>query len=131
MYSFGSPRIFNLALSQRYSKLIPDSFRVVAEGDLVTNLPPPYFYKHVGTEVVVDGVGSGSLVIDPSFMERRLRIHSKRRLGEHRLNCYRRALEGCMAALSRLNLSNNDLGNRSDLWVEQPKETAESPSEEK
>jgi len=36
---------------------------------MVTGLPP-YGYKHVGTAVIVDGKGSGSLVIDPNFMER-------------------------------------------------------------
>ena len=48
MYSFGSPRIFNAALATRYKKLIPDSFRVVADGDVVTGMPP-WGYKHVGT----------------------------------------------------------------------------------
>lgn len=51
------------------STKIPDTFRIVTDGDIVAGVPS-WGYKHVGTEVVVDGNGSGSLVIDPSFMER-------------------------------------------------------------
>lgn len=38
---------------------------------------------------------------------RRLRINTKRRLAEHSMNFYRRALEGCMA-VARLNLLERD-----------------------
>lgn len=57
--------------------------------------------QHVGTEVVVDGQGSGSLVIDPSFMERRLRTRTRSRLREHMLSSYERALVGALEAGSR------------------------------
>lgn len=40
------------------------------------------------------------------FPNRRLRVNSKRRLSEHSLNYYRRALEGCEAASHRLGADN-------------------------
>eukprot|EP01035_Chromulina_nebulosa_P018490 gene18490-24205_t len=51
---------------------VPNSFRVIVDGDLVTRLPPSG-YSHIGTAAVVDSLGSGSIIIDPSFVERWIR----------------------------------------------------------
>lgn len=40
--------MFNGALAKRFNKLVPNSFRIIADGDMVTGLPP-FGYKHVGT----------------------------------------------------------------------------------
>ena len=60
VYSFGQPRIGNRAFAQLYKTHVPHSFRVVAEGDLVTSMPfancctELSLYKHAGLEVVLD-----------------------------------------------------------------------------
>jgi hypothetical protein len=76
MYNYGSPRVGNHAFKSLYDKMVPDSFRVVVDGDIVTGIPG-YGYDHIGTEVLIDDVGAGSIIIDPSFVERRLRMHNK------------------------------------------------------
>lgn len=92
MYNFGSPRIFNQPLTKQFNELIPDSFRVAVDGDLVTGIPSGWGYKHVGTEILVDSIGSGSIIIDPSAVERRLRNSSKTSVSVHSLLVYRKAL---------------------------------------
>ena len=39
---------------------------------------------------MIDAIGSGSIIIDPSFIERRLRTHSKTSVSAHSLSTYRR-----------------------------------------
>lgn len=73
----------------------------------------------MGTEVVVDGQGSGSLVIDPSFMERRLRTRTRSRLREHMLSSYERALVGALEAGSRGALLATGLEEEEAHWHDQ------------
>jgi hypothetical protein len=100
MYSFGGPRVGNSAFAQIFDRVIPDGFRVVVDGDIVSSVPYSNAgYKHViicflksillklsplsftflqvGTEALIDPSGAGSIVIDSSFIERRLRNKSK------------------------------------------------------
>ena len=52
VYTFGKPRIGNDKFSELYDSLIPDSFRLVHERDLIPHLPPQMFgYIHGNTEV--------------------------------------------------------------------------------
>ena len=89
MYNYGSPRVGNGSFSQFYNRVVPDSFRTVVDGDLVTSLPPTG-YSHVGTQALVDNLGSGSIIIDPSFIERRLRTQTKSSVSVHSLLVYRK-----------------------------------------
>ncbi|KAJ1408063.1 hypothetical protein B484DRAFT_309816, partial [Ochromonadaceae sp. CCMP2298] len=77
MYNFGSPRVGNSPFANFYDRIVPNSYRVVVDGDIVPALPPPSKYTHVGTEILIDSVGAGSIIIDPSFVERWLRTHMK------------------------------------------------------
>ena len=97
MYSFASPRIFNRVAAQNYDKVVPDSFRIVNHSDVIPTLPF-FFYKHIGTEVIIDGNElSGSLVIDPSFLERRLIIRRKKWNNKyHSIELYRAGIESCL-----------------------------------
>ena len=60
MYSFGQPRLGNGAFARLYKLNVPHSFRVVAEGDIVTSIPFASchagisLYKHAGLEVALD-----------------------------------------------------------------------------
>ena len=89
MYNYGSPRVGNGFFALLYNRLVPDSFRTVIDGDLVTSMPPTK-YRHIGTQAVVDNLGAGSIIIDPSFIERRLRTHTKSSVSVHSLLVYRK-----------------------------------------
>ena len=86
MYNFGSPKVGNWAFSQYYDRLVPDSFRIVIDGDLISAVPPTGNYEHIGTQVLFDDKGSGSIIIDPSFVERRLHTSIKTSVSVHSLN---------------------------------------------
>jgi hypothetical protein len=93
MYSYGAPRVGNYGFKQFYDKIVPNAFRVVIDGDLVTGLPPSG-YDHVGTEILVDSLGAGSVIIDPSFVEKWLRTHLKSSVTVHSLVYYQKGLLG-------------------------------------
>jgi hypothetical protein len=69
----------------------------VADGDIVTGIPKGN-YKHVGTEILVDTTGVGTIIIDPSFVESRLQKANKTSVEAHSLHSYRRGLLGVKAA---------------------------------
>lgn len=96
-----------------YNARIPNTFRLVFDGDLVTgvrsadgprswhegaqlgfiSLPlqvPTWWYKHIGIQVSLDAWGN--LIIDPSFVERSWILSSKTRFASHRMSSYRRGL---------------------------------------
>jgi predicted lipase len=58
MYNFGSPRVGNRFFAILYNHLVPDSFRTVIDGDVVTSMPPTR-YQHVGTQALVSLLGLG------------------------------------------------------------------------
>ena len=89
MYSFGSPRVGNSSFAQLFNRMVPDSFRTVIDGDVVTSVPPTG-YHHIGTEALVDNLGAGSIILDPSFIERRLRTNMKSSVSVHSLLVYRK-----------------------------------------
>ncbi|KAM7279323.1 hypothetical protein ACFE04_006457 [Oxalis oulophora] len=66
--TFGQPRIGNSVFSSYYSKLVPNTFRVTHEHDIVPHLPPYYTYfpqktyHHFPREVWIYNIGLGSLV---------------------------------------------------------------------
>ena len=94
MYNFGSPRVGNGNFASYFDKIVPCSYRVVVDGDIVPALPPQTKYTHVGTEILIDSVGAGSIIIDPSFVERWLRTHMKSSVAVHSLLVYRKGLLG-------------------------------------
>lgn len=86
MYNFGSPKVGNWAFAEHYDKIVPDSFRIVVDGDLVSAVPPTTDYAHIGTQVIVDSIGAGSIIIDPSFVETHLHTSIKTSVSVHSLN---------------------------------------------
>lgn len=107
MYNFGSPRVGNASFAQLYDRLVPNSFRVVVDGDIVSGLPPSG-YRHVGTEILIDSIGSGSIIIDPSFVERWLRTQLKSSVAVHSLLVYRKGLLGIKQAAEYMKQYAND-----------------------
>jgi hypothetical protein len=58
MDSFGSPRVGNPGFTKQYDRMVPESYRVVCDRDIVTSIPNWMFsYKHSGLEIVVDKQG--------------------------------------------------------------------------
>ncbi|CAM9273530.1 unnamed protein product [Ectocarpus sp. 4 AP-2014] len=93
MYSFGAPRAGNSVYAARYNDVVPDSFRVVVDGDPVPGIPT-WRYAHAGTQALIDGRGRGSLIIDPSFVEKRIFVRSKRHVLSHLVKAYQAGLRG-------------------------------------
>lgn len=107
MYNFGSPRVGNGNFAVLYDNKVPNAFRIAVDGDIVTGIPPKTArYKHVGTTVVIDGSGTGSVIIDPSFVERRLQFSSKSSVKAHFLNYYRIGLSGAKRASEEIRVAN-------------------------
>lgn len=100
MYNYGSPKVGNGSFTYLVNKWVPDSFRIVVDGDIVSALPPTG-YRHAGTEVVVDSRDSGSIIIDRSFVERWLRP-SKTRVKVHSLKYYESGLINVKNAYQRV-----------------------------
>jgi len=113
MYNYGSPRVGNRKFAEYYNKRVPDSFRVIVDGDIVPTLPFSLLaYKHVSTLVVVDAEGFGSIIIDPSDVEKKLRTRSKTSANYHQLIFYKNALEGVKKSLETVGDENNRLSKK-------------------
>jgi hypothetical protein len=69
----------------------------VVDGDIVTGIPKGN-YKHVGTEILVDSSGVGTIIIDPSFVESRLQKSNKTSVEAHSMQSYHRGLVGVKEA---------------------------------
>ena len=100
MYNIGSPRVGNGAFAAFYDRHVPDSFRIVVDGDMITSTP--LAYTHVGTEIIIDGVdGSGSIIIDPSFVERLFRVRNKTSMAAHSTDIYQSGIRSVLEAASQ------------------------------
>jgi hypothetical protein len=100
MYNIGSPRVGNRAFANLFNQKIPNAFLTVVDGDLVTGVPPKSAgYKHVGTRVDIDGEGSGNLIVDPSFVEKRFTTSNKNSVFAHMLSSYCLALRAVKLSL--------------------------------
>jgi hypothetical protein len=97
LYNFGAPKVGNGSFTYLVNKWVPDCFRVVVDGDVVSSLPPTG-YRHAGTEVVVDSRGFGSIIIDRSFVERWLRPSTSYSIKVHSLLYYQRGILGIKRA---------------------------------
>ncbi|KAH8051509.1 phospholipase [Aureococcus anophagefferens] len=88
-YTFGSPRVGNHIWARTFDALVPDAYRVVADGDVVPAVPRCCF-RHGGTPVVVDpkARAAGFLIVDPSFIEQSLALSYSRKLAPHKLAGY-------------------------------------------
>ena len=103
MYSFGCPRVGNAAFAELFERNIKDGFRVVVDGDPVCAVPfSNAGFKHAGTEALIDPVGAGSIIIDSSFIERRLRNRTKSSVSVHVMSVYRKGLLGIKEASRRI-----------------------------
>ncbi|RHZ21242.1 hypothetical protein DYB31_004511 [Aphanomyces astaci] len=106
MYNFGSPRVGTHKFARFYNQEIPLAFRLVNEGDIVVGMVQTVstncfgqskkFYRHVGTEVVLDGRVNGDFIVRPTFTEKNLIVEVRRKAARHFLNGYKRNLDAIM-----------------------------------
>ncbi|ETV91443.1 hypothetical protein H310_13986 [Aphanomyces invadans] len=103
MYNYGSPRVGTHSFSRVFNSQMPLAFRVVNEGDIICGLPQRVsmsclgqskkLYKHVGTEVVMDGKMNGDFLIRPTFAEKNLIVEVRKKPGRHYLKGYTENLD--------------------------------------
>eukprot|EP00466_Bigelowiella_natans_P008177 jgi/Bigna1/87981/estExt_fgenesh1_pg.C_260163 len=124
MYNFGAPRLGNHAFAQLYDEKVPKSFRIVMDGDLITQTPKLCcLYKHVGSEILLDM--SGNFIINPAFVEKTFRS-GRTSLKMHSLEKYVYSLQSACKMMFR-----NTVVNRSAMPICRPLYTPkESVSEE-
>merc|ERR1711971_695795 len=68
-------------------KLVPNTFRVVCDGDMITANPSAFLgYVHVGIASVFDK--HGSIVIDPSLIEKRFGLSRRTKPSCHSTTSY-------------------------------------------
>ena len=93
MYNFGAPKVGNSAFKELYDITVPDSFRVVVDGDIITDFPSSRQFTHVGTEVLVDGLDlTGSVVLSPMYFERHYSSRPSTNVQGHLIISYKKAL---------------------------------------
>jgi triacylglycerol lipase len=53
-YSWGSPRVGNIAFTKSYNGRVPNTYRCVCGNDIISKLPPFWlFFKHIGKLIAV------------------------------------------------------------------------------
>ena len=114
MYTFGSPRVGNKHFATLFDARVPNAFRVVYEGDIVTSQPKhsqswiylvccclflgpigyvwnPLLlrtYKHAGVPVILLDSPRGDVLIDPAMIERNLYMNWPRSIKSHMMVQY-------------------------------------------
>eukprot|EP01062_Namystynia_karyoxenos_P032295 TRINITY_DN2381_c1_g1_i1.p1 TRINITY_DN2381_c1_g1~~TRINITY_DN2381_c1_g1_i1.p1 ORF type:complete len:2758 (+),score=710.66 TRINITY_DN2381_c1_g1_i1:89-8275(+) len=72
-YTFGCPMAGNLAFTAIYEQAVPESFMVAVDGDPVPQIPcclcTCTSYRHAGTYVHLNNIGSGSWAVDPTWLD--------------------------------------------------------------
>ena len=68
--------------------------RIVVDGDVIPGLAKRPIYIHFGSEVLIDGLGNtGSIIINPSSVERKLIQKTKTSVVAHSLGSYKNGLD--------------------------------------
>lgn len=95
VYLFGCPRVGNVAFAQLVSRCLSTCYRVQVDGDLVTMVPKFLgWYRHSGTEVLLDPCVPGNIVVSPTLLENLLWLKSNTgSILRHSLDVYRACLE--------------------------------------
>ena len=86
VYNFGSPRVGDHAFAAQYNSIVPHTFRICNDQDVVTTVPKfCCLYKHVGQEVLVDD--RGNYIINPTFVEKVFRGR-RTKVSDHFMKTY-------------------------------------------
>jgi hypothetical protein len=96
VYTFGAPRIGNIAFCQRVESILPNLFRVEVDGDIICRMPSFFgLYRHCGVHIIIDSEEKGNLIVNPTVVETQLLRRSSGTTAHHTLSKYRECLEAC------------------------------------
>ncbi|BDA45987.1 probable lipase at C-terminar half [Coccomyxa sp. Obi] len=96
VYTYGAPRTGNYAFARDYEELVPETWHVVHDADLIPRVGKFFrLYKRPVARVIVDR--KGSIVVRPSPLELHLRP-VRRSVKAHYLKSYQAALAGVLRA---------------------------------
>lgn len=96
VYTFGAPRIGNIAFCQRVESIIPNLFRLEVDGDIICRMPSFFgLYRHCGVHIIIDSDEKGNLIVNPTVVETQLLRRSSGTTSHHTLSKYRECLEAC------------------------------------
>lgn len=103
LYTFGSPRVGDGVFFNKFHNLCTHSYRIVGDGDVVTSVPKSWNgFKHVDTLVLIDNSGVGSIIVDPSPVEKLFRARKVyTSVNTHMISQYKEGLEA-ITKLSKL-----------------------------
>jgi len=104
VYTFGQPRVGNVAFKTIYKQRVPHTYRVVTEGDAFTSMPTlgplcSGIYRHAGLEVLLEEGCTGNILVGPTVVETLLRFTKVRTsVLAHSLERYRESLESALGS---------------------------------
>ena len=82
----------------------------MADVDVIPGLSPFPNYSHMGTEVLIDGLGStGTLIVSPSYVEKSLIEKTKSSVAAHVLEAYSNGLVNAKAVAMGEEISNKTI----------------------
>lgn len=91
-YTYGSPRLGGPNFQAAFDKAVPETQRIINDGDVVTLTPPSWLgFRHVGTEDIFDY--TGSLMANPSLIEKKFANKTRTHANAHRLPNYTKAIK--------------------------------------
>jgi hypothetical protein len=102
VYTYGQPRLGNLAFKTLYKNRVPHTFRVSTEGDAVTAMVTfgagcEGTYRHAGMEVLLEEGCTGNILVGPTVVETLLRFTKVRTsMSAHSMERYRESLESAL-----------------------------------
>ncbi|EJK47583.1 hypothetical protein THAOC_33688 [Thalassiosira oceanica] len=103
VYTYGQPRVGNLAFKTVYKSRVPHTFRVITEGDAITSILTvgkgfSGIYRHAGLEVLLEDGCTGNILVGPTVVETLLRFTKVRTsMTAHFMDRYRESLESALS----------------------------------
>lgn len=104
VYTYGQPRVGNVAFKTIYKQRVPHTYRVATEGDAFSTMPTvgplcSGIYRHAGLEVLLEEGCTGNILVGPTVVETLLRFTKVRTsLAAHSLERYRESLESALGS---------------------------------
>ncbi|KAL4458650.1 hypothetical protein ABPG75_013515 [Micractinium tetrahymenae] len=97
VYTFGAPRTGNHAFAREYGQLVPDSWSVINDQDLVAKSAKfLVLFKRPGNVVIVNP--QGDLIVNPSFLEHNVQRSFSSSVKQHLLLSYNQSFAAVLRA---------------------------------